>query len=69
MLFAAVDQHMNAKSGVERGNRVADAPARREVASRASGGTGEYDAPSHAKVTRCSLCSPVVRLRVNHSHQ
>jgi hypothetical protein len=48
VLLAAVDQHMDMEPGIHWRDRIAHAPARRQAAPWAAGGTGEYDATSHA---------------------
>jgi hypothetical protein len=48
VLLAAVDQHMDVELGVHRRDRIAHAPSRRQAAPRAAGGTGKYNATSHA---------------------
>jgi hypothetical protein len=48
VMLVVVDQHMDAELGLDRRNRVADAPPRRQAAAWAAGGTGENDTPTHA---------------------
>ena len=48
LLLAPMDQHMDLQPRVDRRDRIADAPPRRQAAARAAGGTGENDTPTHA---------------------
>ena len=48
VMLVVVDQHMDPELGIDRRDRVADAPPRRQAAAWAAGGTGENDTPTHA---------------------
>jgi hypothetical protein len=48
VMLVVVDQHMNSELGINRLNRVADAPPRRQAAARAAGCTGANDTTAHA---------------------
>jgi hypothetical protein len=48
MMLVVVDQHMDVEVGIDRRDRVADAPPRRQAAAWAAGGTGANDTTTHA---------------------
>ncbi|MCX7430135.1 MAG: hypothetical protein NTY17_03880 [Planctomycetia bacterium] len=48
MMLVVVDQHMDVETSLDRRNRVADAPPRRQAAAWAAGGTGANDTTTHA---------------------
>ena len=48
MTLVVVDQHMEPELGLDRRDRVADAPPRRQAAAWAAGGASENDTPTHA---------------------
>jgi hypothetical protein len=66
LVFMAVDEHMDREVCLDRRQRVADTPAWRQAALRASGGTGANDTSSHKTIPQEALYDRAMIVPAGH---